>query len=119
MSSWVTSSLMTSAAVLAVSHCVEYGFEQITFVESGVDAVKLLRNFIHSADRTVLEECVVEVLGAVLPSGGERRIVAILGPVRRDVVLVLGECRISFHHFGGGVFRKTKVSLCPPNFRSV
>ena len=119
VSSWITVSLRTSAAVLAGSHCIEYGLEQITFVEPGVNAVKLLRDFIHSADRTMLEERVVEVLGAVLPTGGERRVVAILRPIRRDVVLVLGKCRISFHHDGGGVFRKTEVSLYPPNFRSV
>ena len=88
MGPWVAVSLRTCAAVLAVSHCIKDGLEQITFVEFVVDAVELFGKFPHPADSTVLEKRVVEVLGAGLGTGRDLWVVAIIRPTRRNVVLV-------------------------------
>ena len=88
VTSWLTVTLRTASAILAVSHCVENSFEELLLVKFVVNAFVLFRYFAHSFDRTMLEKRIVEILGAVLGTGRNLRVVAIVESARRDVVLV-------------------------------
>ena len=97
---WLTVSLRTGSAFLAVSHSVEDGLEELLLVEFVINAFVIFRYFAHSFDRTMLEERIVEIFGAILGTGRDLRVVTGGGLIWRDVVLVCGKLVGNFgvHH---------------------